>query len=156
MLFIRYDSETRPLFLFGPQIDEARELMGILEAIQSVSLELQNSNPEKNNLYTARILFDNLIKDYPALGFEHYIVHDKAFESAIVKLQGTTEAALTAVEKESVKIFKVTAGEAADEIQERQNESYAQKVLREASEKRNKRKSKNAEYRPVLHVSSWS
>ena len=87
--------------------------MGILEAIQSVSLELQNSDPEKNNLYTARILLDNLIKDYPALGFEHYIgihasiVHDKAFESAIVKLQGPSE-------KESVKIFKVTAGEAVE------------------------------------------
>ena len=69
-------------------------------------------------LYTARILFDNLIKDYPALGFEHdtgfnaSIIHDKAFESAMVKLKGPTEAALTAVEKESVKIF--TAGEATD------------------------------------------
>ena len=119
-----FDRDTRLLFFSGSQIEEARELLDILEVVQSVSLELQGGNPEKNNLYTARLLFDNLIKDYPGLGFEFSIgvnaaiVHDRAFESAMVKLQGPTEAALTAVEREAVKIFKETAGDASTETHE--------------------------------------
>ena len=158
-----FDRDTRLLFLSGPQIEEARELLNILEDVQSVSQELQRGDPEKNNLYTARLLFDNLIKDYPRLGFEIYvginsqIVHDRAFESAMVKLQGPVEVALTLAEKDAVKVFKETAGDSSTDVrEERQNESYAQKVLREASEKRSKKKSKNGEYRAVLHVSSNS
>ena len=72
-----------------------------------------------------------------SIGINAAIVHDRAFESAMVKLQGPTEAALTAVEREAVKIFKETAGDASTEPHEaRKNESYAQKVLREATEKR--------------------
>ena len=50
---------------------------------------------------------------------------NKAFESAMVKLQGPTEAALTSLEIESVKIF--TAGEGTDEIQEWQNKRHLRK-----------------------------
>ena len=93
-----------------------------------------------------------------SIGINAAIVHDRAFESAMAKLQGPTEAALTAVEREAAKIFKETAGDASTEPHEaRKNESYAQKVLREATEKRtSKKKSKNAEYRSVLHVCSNS
>ena len=75
----------------------------------------------------------------------------------MVKLQGPTEVALTSAEKEALKVFKETAGDASTEnLEEKQNECYAHKVLREASEKRNKKKSKNGECRSVLHVNSNS
>ena len=76
---------------------------------------------------------------------------------SMVKLQGPVEVALTLAEKDAVKVFKETAGDSSTDVrEERQNDSYAQRVLREASEKRSKKKSKNGEYRAVLHVSSNS
>ena len=111
-----FDHDTRLLLLSGSQVEEASKLLNILEVVQSVSLELQGGNPGRNNLYTARLLFDNLIKDYPRLGYEFSIgvnaptVHNRSFESAMVKLQGPTEVALTPAEKEAVKVVKETTG----------------------------------------------
>ena len=111
-----FDHDTRLLLLSGSQIEEASKLLNILEVVQSVSLELQGGNPGRNNLYTARLLFDNMIKDYPRLGYEFSIgvnaptVHKRSFESAMVKLQGPTEVALTPAEKEAVKYLRKQLG----------------------------------------------
>ena len=80
-----------------------------------------------------------------------------AFEGAMVMLQEPTEAALTPVEKNSVKIFKVTAGEATWELMifrtGRCLEGPSRGIFPQI---RSKIKSKNAENRHVLHVSSNS
>jgi hypothetical protein len=84
-----------------------------------------------------------------------FLVHDKNFENAIVKLQGPREAVLSPAEKEAVKVFKSAPGDGGGVQQEAILETHAQKVLREEEKKRNK-KAKNSEYRPVHHVASNS
>jgi hypothetical protein len=160
-----FEASTRVLFLSGADTEDARELLEILKVVESVSKSLQKEDTTRNNLYTARLLFDNLINDLPGLnlapqlGPNAAIVHNKFFESAIVKLQAPIEVRLTGAEAEAVKVFKIDASTAGadDEGKEEEGpvEGYAEKILREAAEKASK-KQKKSEYRSVAHVASNS
>ena len=61
--------------------------------VHSVSMELQRDDFLKNNLNTARVMFDSLIKDYPnyglgeALSKTANIVHERNFENAIASFR---------------------------------------------------------------------
>ena len=155
-----FDLETRRLFLTELEKEEALELLEFLEKIESVSKEIQRNDPLKDNLYTVRVLFDRLIRDFPdenlesAIGRDAVIVHNKHFENAIVKLQGPSDAKLSRLEEEAVKIFKIDV--TTDTQEERHNdreEGYAARILREDAEKIQK-KQKRADYRSVAHVAS--
>jgi hypothetical protein len=154
-----FDLQTRLLFLTVLDEEEAKELLEFLKDIESVSKTTQLEDPVRNNLYTVRLLFDNLIRDYrdlnleTGIGKDAAIVHDKTFENAIVKLQGPSDIRLTSLEAEAVKVFKIDATAAADDVVEEKNESYAEKILRQDSE-RNQKKQKRSEYRSVAHVAS--
>ena len=65
-----FDLETRRLFLTELEKEEAFELQEFLEKIESVSKEIQRDDPLKNNLYTVRVLFDRLIRDFPEVNLE--------------------------------------------------------------------------------------
>ena len=96
-----FELETRRLFLSELEKEEALELLEFLEKIESVSKEIQRDDPLKNNLYTVRVLFDRLTRDFPdeelesAIGKDAAIVHNKHFENAIVKLQGPSDVKLS-------------------------------------------------------------
>lgn len=157
------DSSTRALFPGGVITESARELLEFLKCVQSISMTLQSVDYTTNNLYTARLLFDKLIADFPAynlaahLGPNADIIHNKAFESAIIKLQAPIHMRLTHSEAEAVKVFKIDAStDGTNEGQEEEhNEGYAQSIIREDTEKALK-KQKKAEYRSVKHVASNS
>jgi len=155
-----FDLATRRLFLTELEKEEANELLEFLKVIESISKEIQREDPIRNNLYTARLLFDRLIADFPdvdlaaGIGKDGVIVHNKHFEQAIVKLQGPTDARLSRLEEEAVKIFKIDITNAAEEEKRVvEDEGYAAKILREDAE-RTQKKQKRADYRSVAHVAS--
>lgn len=156
-----FDLATRLLFLSVADEELVKDLYEFLKDIESVSKLTQSEDTNKNNLYTVRIMFDGLIQDYPELGLEAgigkdaLIVHDKHFESAIVKLQGPYETKLTPLEAEAVKVFKIDATLAAVEEEKEIHEGYAERILRLANEKSQK-KQKRSEYRSTAHVASNS
>ena len=112
-------------------------------------------------MYTVRVLFDRLTRDFPeeilesAIGKDAAIVHDQHFENAIVKLQGPSDAKLSRLEEEAVKIFKidVTTDTQEEKNNNNQDEGQAARILREDAEKTQK-KQKRADYRSVAHVAS--
>jgi hypothetical protein len=155
-----FDFATRRLFLTELEKEEADELLEFLKKIESVSKEIQRDDPIRNNLYSVRLLFDRLIRDFPdedlesGIGKDAAIVHDKHFENAIVKLQGPNEARLSPQEKEAIKVFKVDVTNADEEdIEDMQDEGYAARILREDAA-RTQKKQKRTDYRSVAHVSS--
>ena len=156
-----FELETRRLFLSELEKEEALEFLEFLKKIESVSKEIQRDDPLKNNLYTVRVLFDRLIRDFPdeelesAIGKDAAIVHKRHFENEIVKLQGPSGVKLFRREEEAVKIFKIDV--TSENQEEKRNidreEGYAARILREDAEKSQK-KQKRADYRSVAHVAS--
>ena len=78
------------------------------------------------------------------------IVHNKAFENGIIKLQAPSGPALNSAEKEACKVFLIRVVENEDGTE--REEIYAQRILREAEEERLRKKPRVAEYGSVKHV----
>lgn len=97
-----------------------------------------------------RAAFDTLIADYPVtrkhLAASADIVHDKLFESGVVKVLRGDERALTNQEKHSLARFKVDA--ALPGVIEA--EDYMDKVLI------NGKRAKKTNYAPMSHISATS
>jgi hypothetical protein len=96
---------------------DLEELCEILKVCKEVSVFLQHRDPLKVPIQKARALFDALIADYPDMAHhlapDSDIVHNKVWESAVMKLQMKEEHSLTPAEKKVVRIFKVDATTAA-------------------------------------------
>ena len=107
------------------------------------------------SLDLVRAAFDTLIADYPIM--KHHlssnadIVHDKAFDSAVVKVQRGNEVSLTPAEKNAIARFKVDVA-AVNDVVEEEEESYMDKVRANGMAK----KAKKTSYRCLNHVSATS
>jgi hypothetical protein len=80
------------------------------DAIESVSMILQTDSPNGNiNLALGRALFDDLIRNYPAmrhhLAADADIVDNKDFDYGTVKIQRGLESTLRPVEKRAISRF---------------------------------------------------
>ena len=111
-------------------------------------------------MYTVRVLFDRLIRDFPdenlesAIRKDAAIIHNKHVENSIVKLQGPSDAKLSKLEEEAVKIFKIdVTTETQEEKHNDREEGYAARIRREVDEKTQKIP-KRADYRSVAHFAS--
>ena len=101
-----------------------------------------------------------MIRDFPdenlesAIRKDAAIIHNKHVENSIVKLQGPSDAKLSKLEEEAVKIFKIdVTTETQEEKHNDREEGYAARIRREVAEKKQK-KPKRADYRSVAHVAS--
>ena len=81
------------------------------------------------------------------------IVHDKAFDSAVIKIQRGNEAGLTTAEKTAIARFKIDVANVNDlDDTAEEEESYMDKVLANDLAK----KAKKTSYRCLNHVSATS
>lgn len=133
---------------------EIEELVKKLKNCEEVSKFLQQEDTVKVSLDLVRAAFDTLITDYPIM--KHHlssnadIVHDKAFDSAVVKVQRGNEVSLTPAEKNAIARFKVDVAAVNDVAEE--EESYMDKVRANGMAK----KAKKTSYRCLNHVSATS
>ena len=123
---------------------------------KDVSVLLQHQDPLKCPLHLARATFDALISDYPSLNHhlskDASIVHNKYFESGVIKLQRGEERQLNRIEKEALSVFKVdvtTTSSVNDNVNTLN--SYVDRVIHNQPKVQ-----KSSNYRSVNHVSSTS
>ena len=135
------------------EVDEIQELTTKLKNCEEVSKFLQQEDSVKVSLELVRAAFDTLIADYPFmkhhLGSTADILHDKAFETAVVKIQRGTEQTLTTAEKIAVARFKIDATSNNDDAME---DSYMDKVRANGLAK----KVKKSNYSSLNHISATS
>ena len=93
------------------EVDLLKELSIMLKHCKDVSVFLQHEDPLKCPLHLARATFDSLIADYPSLAHhlakDATIVHNKHFESGVIKLQKGEEKQLSRLEKDALSVFKL-------------------------------------------------
>ena len=134
--------------------DEIQELTEKLKNCEEASVFLQQQDPVKVSLELVRAAFDTLIADYPFmkryLSSTADIVHDKAFESAVVKIQRGAENTLNAAEKKSVARFKIDVTAQSNDSSE--EASYMDKIRASGSAKI----AKKSNYACLNHVSATS
>ena len=101
------------------------------EKFQSITVNLQK---EGLTLDHTRFLFDELCEDYPIMK-EHLsknasIVHNKTFESAVLKLLNNSENSLSTAEKSAIKslLIKSSSGNSSDQEQDGNNMSYYEQI----------------------------
>ena len=128
---------------------------------ESVSKALQRGGDKRLSRYEMRGLFDDLVSahetaDRPLhhLHENDNVVNDKAFEKAIVKLQGGKEDQLTTAEKNVVKFFKKPQSAAAEDAAEPEM-SFSEKSLL-GSQLSKRAHTDKSSYRSVSHVTSTS
>ena len=138
------------------ELDLLKELSAILKHCKDVSVFLQHEDPLKCPLHLARATFDALIADYPSLAHhlskDASIVHNKYFESGVIKLQRGEERQLNRLEKEALSVFKVdvtTTSSFNDDVHPLS--SYVDRVIHNQPKAQ-----KSSNYRSVNHVSSTS
>ena len=88
------------------------EIHQSMQKLNSVTLALQKENTDISDI---RILFDEIIKDFPGLashcGTEFPIVHNKDFENALVKNLNNREEDLKDIEKDAFALLKCSNGQ---------------------------------------------
>ena len=147
-----------------PDAMESRKLVEYMQKLkdfESVSKKLQGSGENRVNVFAAREILDQLIRDHgeefllTAVKRDAAIIQNKRFENAIYKIQAGLEGSMDQREKSSVKMFlKPVAdnAEAGDEREPTEEEGYADRALRVA-EQRKRRRVAASKYRPTDHVS---
>ena len=147
-----------------PDAMESRKLVEYMQKLkdfESVSKKLQGSGENRVNVFAAREILDQLIRDHgeefllTAVKRDAAIIQNKHFENAIYKIQAGLEGSMDQREKSSVKIFlKPVAdnAEVGDEREPTEEEGYADRALRVA-EQRKRRRVAASKYRPTDHVS---
>ena len=147
-----------------PDAMESRKLVEYMQKLkdfESVSKKLQGSGENRVNVFAAREILDQLIRDHgeefllTAVKRDAAIIQNKRFENAIYKIQAGLEGSMDQREKSSVKIFlKPVAdnAEVGDEREPTEEEGYADRALRVA-ERRKRRRVAASKHRPTDHVS---
>ena len=97
-----------------PDATESRKLVEYMQKLkdfESVSKKLQGSGENRVNVFAAREVLDQLIRDHgeefllTAVKRDAAIIQNKHFENAIYKIQAGLEGSMDQREKSSVKIF---------------------------------------------------
>ena len=140
------------------------EITRALKDFESVSKGLQGGGDNRINRYGSRCAFDALLAthDTDERPLDHLhrnsaIVNNRAFENAIVKIQGNAEGDLTNIEKAAVAIFKIptTAAPVAAATPPPPQLSFFQRAQQE-SELRKRARIEKSSYRSTEHVSATS
>ena len=140
------------------------EITKALKDFESVSKGLQGGGENRVNRHASRYAFDALLAKHDTvdrrlvhLQRNGAIVNDKAFENAIVKIQGNAEGDLSTHEKAAVAIFKIptTAAPAAAAEPATPDVSFFQRAQQRSEDKKRKRVEKSS-YRSTEHVSATS
>ena len=99
------------------------EITKVLKDFESVSKGLQGGGDNRINRYGSRCAFEALLTDYDTVEYplnhlkrNSSIVNNKAFENAIVKIQGHAEIDLTPSEKVAVSMFKIPTTARSTEV----------------------------------------
>ena len=141
------------------------ELTKVLKDFESVSKGLQGGGDNRINRYGSRCAFEALLTDYDTvecplnhLKRNSSIVNNKAFENAIVKIQGHAEIDLTASEKAAVSMFKIPTTARATEVAvilPAPQLSFFERAQKDSEDRKRARVEKSS-YRSTEHVSATS
>jgi hypothetical protein len=152
-----------------PSVPETILLERVTESLadfESVSKALQRGGEKRLSRYEVRGLFDDLVDKHDSvdrplvhLFSDGAIVNNKAFENAIVRIQGGEEDRLSRLEVAAVKMFKkvaaLPAGAGGAAPQQIAALGFADRRL-EASQAAKRARTEQSSYRSTSHVSSTS
>ena len=143
------------MFLSNEDLYVIEELVGMLYHCERTSQFLQTEDPTKVNLLSTRVAFDMLLKEVPKLSShldaDASIVHNPAFESAVVKLQMGDEQ-LSVEEAHAVEMFEITDNTTTSSIAASEEKLSFEEEMRCAVERQKKQQRDKGRVTALLSI----